>query len=259
MAQDESGGAAACEQRFTSGLPKPTTAPCGSLTHLACPRLSRERCSRPLDTITASDAPDSFRGVPDPAQLRPEPMAGALRTGYDPSFPAMGGGMKKRSRAGGEPAKARRRKSVTLKHRNAPTVTRSRPSSMGGKDKKIALLTRERDEALARQIATADILRIISQSPTDVRPVFESIVLTAARLLRCDLVFVLLCDGATYRHAAVASPEGPFADPGPTNFPIDPGANFPSRAITDKKCCTCRTGRASTCPSTSAISIRCSG
>ena len=84
--------------------------------------------------------------------------------------------------------------------------------------KKIALLTRERDEALARQIATSEILRVISQSPTDVRPVFDSIVLTAARLLRCDLVFVLLCDGATYSHAAVASPEGPFEDPGPRIF-----------------------------------------
>ena len=141
--------------------------------------------------------------------------------------------MKRRSRAVGKPVKARRRKSVTLKRRNAPKVTRSRPSS--GKDKKIALLTRERDEALARQIATTDILHIISQSPTDVRPVFDRIVLTAARLLRCDLVFVLLSDGATYRHAAVASPEGSFADPGPTNFPIDPSANFPSRAIVDKK------------------------
>src|SRR5262249_24339392 len=27
-------------------------------------------------------------------------------------------------------------------------------------------------------------------------------------------------------HAAVASPEGPFEDDGPTNFPIDPSANF---------------------------------
>ena len=143
--------------------------------------------------------------------------------------------MGRRSRAGGKPVKARRHKTVTRKRRTAPKVTRSRPSSVGGKNEKIALLTRERDEALAWQIATADILRIISQSPTDVRPVFDSIVLTAVRLLRCDLVFVLLCDGATYRHAAVASPEGPLADPGPTNFPIDPSANFPSRAILDKK------------------------
>ena len=55
------------------------------------------------------------------------------------------------------------------------------------------------------------------------------------RLLRCDLVFMLLCDGATFSPAAVASPEGPLADVGPTNLPIDPSANFPSRAILDKK------------------------
>jgi hypothetical protein len=60
--------------------------------------------------------------------------------------------MNRRSRAGGQPVKARRRKAVTLKRRNAPKVTRSRPSSTGGKNKKIALLTRERDEALEQQV-----------------------------------------------------------------------------------------------------------
>ena len=93
----------------------------------------------------------------------------------------------------------------------------------------------ELQEALAGQTATSEILRVISRSPTDVQPVFDSIVLTAVRLLRCDLVFVLLCDGATISPAAVASPEGPLADVGPTNLPIDPSANFPSRAILDKK------------------------
>jgi GAF domain-containing protein len=94
--------------------------------------------------------------------------------------------------------------------------------------------TGELQEALAGQTATSEILRVISRSPTDVQPVFDSIVLTAVRLLRCDLVFVLLCDGATISPAAVASPEGPLADVGPTNLPIDPSANFPSRAILDK-------------------------
>ncbi len=96
-------------------------------------------------------------------------------------------------------------------------------------------LLSELRQSLEQQTATADILRVISQSPTDARPVFDSIVLTAARLLRCDLVIVLLCDGATISPAAGASPEGPLADLGPTNFPIDPGVNFPSRAILDKK------------------------
>ena len=159
--------------------------------------------------------------------------------------------MRRRSKPGREPVKARRRKTVTPKRRNAPKAVRRRRSSAAGKDKKIALLTRERDEALARQTATSEILRVISQSPTDVRPVFDSIVLTAARLLRCDLVLVLLCDGATYSHAAVASPEGPFEDDGPTIFPIDPSANFPSRAIArQKNAAPAGLVAASTCPNT---------
>src|SRR6516225_3762813 len=141
--------------------------------------------------------------------------------------------MRRRSRAGGEPAKAQRRKTAVRKSGVTPKGVRG--SAAVGHETEIARLSRERDEALARQTATSEILRVISQSPTDVRPVFDSIVLTAARLLRCDLVLVLLCDGATYSHAAVASPEGPFVDQGPTNFPIDPSANFPSRAIVDKK------------------------
>jgi GAF domain-containing protein len=143
--------------------------------------------------------------------------------------------VRRRSSTGGKPVKARRRRAATLKRRNAPKAVRRRSSSAASLHKKVALLKRERDEALARQTATSEVLRVISQSPNDERLVFDSIVLTAARLLRCDLVLVLLCDGATYSHAAVASPEGPFEDDGPTVFPIDPSANFPSRAIVDKK------------------------
>ncbi len=95
--------------------------------------------------------------------------------------------------------------------------------------------TRDVQEALARQTATSDILRVISQSPTDVQPVFDSIVVTAARLLRCDFVFVLRNDGATFSSVAGATPEGSLAGPLPANMPIDPSANFPSRAILDKK------------------------
>ena len=116
----------------------------------------------------------------------------------------------------------------------APKAARGRRVSTNGKDKKIALLTRERDEALARQAATADILRIISQSPTDVQPIFDNIVFAAVRLLRCDLVFLQLCDGATITNAAGASPDGPSV-PVITHMPIDPSANFPSRAIVTKK------------------------
>ena len=142
--------------------------------------------------------------------------------------------MRGRSRADDEPLKVRRRKTATRKRRNGPKAVRHRTPSAADLRKKVALFKRERDEALARQTATSEFCAS-SVNRTDVQPVFDSIVLTAARLLRCDLVLVLLCDGATYSHAAVASPEGPFEDDGPTNFPIDPSANFPSRAIVNKK------------------------
>ena len=98
-----------------------------------------------------------------------------------------------------------------------------------------ARLLNELRESLQQQTATADILRVISQSPTDVQPIFDSIVLAAVRLLRCDLALVLLCNSTTITHAAVASPDGLRTEAGLQNIPIDPSANFPSRAILDKK------------------------
>jgi hypothetical protein len=47
---------------------------------------------------------------------------------------------------------------------------------------KNARMFNETQEALAHQTATADILRVISESPTDVQPVFEAIVASGVRL-----------------------------------------------------------------------------
>jgi two-component system NtrC family sensor kinase len=86
-----------------------------------------------------------------------------------------------------------------------------------------------------RQTASAEILRVIGQSPTDVQPIFDAIVRTAVRLLGCDVAAVLRRDGATFSPAAEATPEGLTANTTARNVPIDPDANFPSRAIVEKK------------------------
>jgi signal transduction histidine kinase len=99
----------------------------------------------------------------------------------------------------------------------------------------IADLERKLAESVAQQAATSEILRVISQSPADTQPVFEAIVLTAARLLRCDLVFFLRCHGATFSQAALVGSEGSRMVVDLTPVPIDPDTNFPSRAIVSKK------------------------
>jgi GAF domain-containing protein len=53
----------------------------------------------------------------------------------------------------------------------------------------------ETKEALERQSATSEILRVISSSPTDVQPVFDAIVRTGTRLCEASLGFALRYDG----------------------------------------------------------------
>jgi class 3 adenylate cyclase len=99
-----------------------------------------------------------------------------------------------------------------------------------------ARLLDELRDSLEQQTATANILRVISQSPTDARPVFDSIVATAVRLLGSDQVTVMLRDRDVFSAVAAATPEGPVADARlAKNEPINASANFPSRAILDRQ------------------------
>src|SRR5262249_26252963 len=58
-------------------------------------------------------------------------------------------------------------------------------------------LFNETKEALEQQTATAEILRVISSSPTDVQPVFDTIVRSATRLCRAVAAAVFVTDGRT--------------------------------------------------------------
>jgi two-component system NtrC family sensor kinase len=88
---------------------------------------------------------------------------------------------------------------------------------------------------VAQQAATSEILQVISQSPTDVGPVFEAIVSAAVRLFRCDLAFFLRCYGATFSQAALVGPDGSPIPLDPSVLPVDPELNFPSRTFVSGK------------------------
>ncbi|MDB5810053.1 MAG: histidine kinase,HAMP proteinhistidine kinase,cache [Betaproteobacteria bacterium] len=76
-----------------------------------------------------------------------------------------------------------------------------------GLEKKVDERTRELTEALNQQTATSDILRVISNSTTDVQPVFEAIVQSGVRLFAGAAVAVALPDGDQVRMAAIADPD----------------------------------------------------
>ena len=63
----------------------------------------------------------------------------------------------------------------------------------------------ERDEALARETATAEVLRVISGSATDVQPVFEAITARAAKLCEAEFSAVARFEDGLLRLVAVSN------------------------------------------------------
>src|SRR6516162_8199544 len=93
--------------------------------------------------------------------------------------------MSRRSRAGGKPTK-QPRKRTTPKRRNAPKAMPSRGLSIAGQHTVVARLIQERDEALLRETAHAEILRLIAKSPGDLELLFRTILENATRICNAN-------------------------------------------------------------------------
>ena len=76
------------------------------------------------------------------------------------------------------------------------------------------LEARNRDltEALERQTATSEILRVISQSPTDVQPVFDTIAKASLELCRAESVNVFTFDGKLVHLAAFVNVDPDYVE-----------------------------------------------
>jgi two-component system NtrC family sensor kinase len=116
--------------------------------------------------------------------------------------------MRRRDKAGGKEAKARRLR--TLKRRNAPKTARRSSSLAASKETNVARLARERDEALEQLAATSEMLQVISRSPGELEPVFEAMLANAARICEARFAILYLHDGNAFR-AVAATHDAPPA------------------------------------------------
>ena len=101
---------------------------------------------------------------------------------------------------GAKPAKAK----IETKPRAATKSRKTDGSTVEQFEQRLA-------EALEQQEATSKILRVIRESPTDVKPVFDTIAAAALKLCRASSCNVFTVDGELIRLAAivVSNPETP--------------------------------------------------
>src|ERR1700722_17974347 len=109
--------------------------------------------------------------------------------------------MKRRSKAGHKPVKARSRKAATRKRRNASRAMRRSPAT--NRETEVARLKRELREAQEQQAATSEILKLISSSPGDLEPVFTAILANATRICGANFGVLTTFEGGLFRVAAI--------------------------------------------------------
>src|SRR5262245_59091455 len=84
--------------------------------------------------------------------------------------------------------------------------------------------TADLGESLEQQTATSEVLRVISSSPGDLDPVFNSMLANATRLCGAKFGTLLLYDGEAYRAVAMHDVPPPFAEFRRRNAVFRPGS-----------------------------------
>ena len=120
--------------------------------------------------------------------------------------------MRRRSKTAGQTVPKRRRKAATPRRGDTSKAVHRRNSSAAGRGTKVARLARDLQESLDREAATSEVLRIISSSPGDPRPVFEAILGSATHLCEAEFGILLSYDGKLFHTAATRNAPPSFLE-----------------------------------------------
>ena len=86
-----------------------------------------------------------------------------------------------------KPADTQHGKTMSPKRGKAPTTARRGSASVADLQEKLDARTEQLNEAIERENATAEVLRVISSSPTELESVFRAMLQNATRI--CDAKF----------------------------------------------------------------------
>jgi signal transduction histidine kinase len=119
------------------------------------------------------------------------------------------------------------------------TMTARLSESYSGLERKVEERTRELKQTLEQQTATADILRVISSSPTDVQPVLDAIAASAAKLVEPSTASIIMREG---EHVYLRARAGSLITPASTEevksmypLPFSTEHSFSARAMLDRR------------------------
>jgi signal transduction histidine kinase len=134
--------------------------------------------------------------------------------------------VKRRRTVSREPAKTRHRKATKPKRSTASTAARQASSSVPELQKQLERQARELDEAREQQRATSEVLKVISSSPGELEPVFQTMLENAVRICEAKFGALVLREGDAFRLGALCNAPPAFAE-FMQRAPIRPGPNVP--------------------------------